>query len=230
MVKATERALFCSSPCLWGTQIVRCWSDHIKSPGGHLRWPREDSGHAFRHKVLSSRLANALARRCASLFSEAASISVTQHAEVTLGATCSLLRVLLAGVHVRQFISVCQFVRATHFCLLAEYFKSESLLLLVCSTRTCEWVSVSVRLRFITRVEGWKFTNLCVSVGATPHPPARRLSLCSSVILSVSAWTFSSGPSGSPQQTMCVRTCRLPNLLLQSYGWGTAEDILYQTD
>ncbi len=52
IVKATERALLLCS-AFTGTQIVWCWSDHIKSPW-HLWWPPEDAGHAFRYKVLSS--------------------------------------------------------------------------------------------------------------------------------------------------------------------------------
>lgn len=43
----------------------------------------------------------------------------TQHSEVTLGATLSLLQVLLAKVHMLQFISEQQFVKAARFCLFA---------------------------------------------------------------------------------------------------------------
>lgn len=163
---------------------------------------------------------------------EAASIFVTQHAEVTLGATCSLLQVLLAKVHMHQFISAHQFVRATHFCLLAEYFKSESLLTLVCvctpACFTCMCKPVTEYAYFIL-CERKTITSVCLR-GCTLHPgacvPFVHLYFCSAL----------PGHFQRPHhlsQTAddeCVRTCRLPNLLLQSYGWGTAEDILYQTD
>ena len=167
--------------------------------------------------------------------SEAASISVAEHAEVTLGATCSLLQVLLAKVHTHQFISAHQFVRATHLCLLAEYFKSESLLTLpACFTCVCKRVSVHASLACLTmcnllNVRGKK-SQICLPVWVHFASTARCLYLCPSVILSLSLPGHFQRPTISPQQTMCVRTCRLPNLLLQSYGWGTAEDILYRTD
>lgn len=47
------------------------------------------------------------------------SISVTQHSGVTLGVTLSLLQVLLAKVHMLQFISEQQFVKAACLCVFA---------------------------------------------------------------------------------------------------------------
>lgn len=149
IVKAMEQALLLYSMFI-GTQIVWCWSDHIKD------WDICNDPERILHKhsnITSIHPPGSLANeqkdtcRCACvlsvhthtakhvallLLSEAASISVTQHAEVALGATCSLLQVLLAKVHTHQFISPHQFVRATHFSLLAEYFTSESLLSVVC--------------------------------------------------------------------------------------------------
>lgn len=51
------------------------------------------------------------------------------NSEVISGAICSLLQVLLAKVHMHQFISEHQFVKASQFCF---YFRSESCLPLVC--------------------------------------------------------------------------------------------------
>lgn len=144
---------------------------------------------------------------------------------------------LLHKVYTQQFISTHQFVRATHFCLLAEYFMSESLLTLVrmqILLHECACVSKHVNVYMnasracrsvcflflcvyecvvVKRVRK-KNTNLCDFTSA-----AQCFSLCPSVILSVRSGGFQQHKI-CPQEIMCGHTWRLPNLLQQSYSRG----------
>lgn len=114
-------------------------------------------------------------------WSEAPSISVTQHSEVTLGVTLSLLQVLLAKVHMLQFISEQQFVKAAHFCafavlqareLLYLYFVRRGALHLYKQHTQPAWVCILLHLR------GKKCACSC-----SLYPQLLPLSTCDSVCL-----------------------------------------------
>lgn len=170
-------------------------------------------------------------------FLKAASISVTQCAEVTLGATCSLLpSVVTQSIHtaIHQHTPICQshslllvsrvlhvwefanssaYANLLHECACVSkhvnvYMNSSRACHSVCFLFLCVYECVVVK-----RVRK-KNTNLCDFTSA-----AQCFSLCPSVILSVRSGDFQQHKI-YPQEIMCGHTWRLPNLLQQSYSRG----------
>lgn len=133
---------------------------------------------------------------------------------------------------IHQRAAICQ-SPPPHSRLLAEYFKSESCLPLVCVTAPC-FVSARKSERTPRLAECVSGESVCVYVCSLNlqlvpffFPPPFCVSVCLSLAISRGS------PFPSSRQHVwraCATTCRLPNLLLQSYGWGTAVDILYRAD
>lgn len=120
--------------------------------------------------------------------------------EVISGAICSLLQVLLAKVHMHQFISEHQFVKASQFCL---YFKSESCLPLVylpvylralypcvCGTFVCTCILCMSECVFV-----------CVCV---LHLQLVHLSIINSLCLCLAISNGSQSPSSKWHVCVCV--------------------------
>lgn len=215
IVKAIQQALLLYSVFI-GAQIVWYCSDRIKVRDMHSDIKLIPPSAFFLFYFLQTfkrHSACTYTKQCAlsgALLqqSEAASISVTQHAEVTLGANCSLLQVLLAKVHTHRFISTHQFVRATHFCLLAQYFKSKRLFFKVscgCQPAPCVCKHVSGVMRLLESMRGNRnqqsvYLRLLYFTAAAWY-----VYFCPPVILPVSVCPFPAAPAAD-NVCACVQT------------------------